>query len=172
MPISDPGVPSDSGWYAIKQLLLNNVVSPNPAGWPVAINETWLKHKLQKQYQICIVPLYSEDHAFNLTGGTSTTRPTIATAYYQITLVHPDRASAHGLFRNVMAVLNNETLTVPQAAGAYTGVAGTNYHWVKVTKSSMGQMIDIMAPDCGPGGKDETCTGYRYDITVALRWNE
>ena len=49
MAIADAGVPSDSGWYAIKQLLLNNLVSPNPSGWTVAINETWLKHKLQKQ---------------------------------------------------------------------------------------------------------------------------
>ena len=71
-----------------------------------------------------------------------------------------------------MSILNNETLSSPQAGGALTGVAGTDYHWIRIQKAAAGEMITLTAPECGPDGKHDKCNGFRYDITVAVRWNE
>ena len=173
MAITDTGVPSFSPHYAIKQLILNNLVSPDPSLWTVAVNNDWFEYKLAKTYQIAIYPVYSETNQFSLTGGGSSTSPKISTAYYTVSAIHPDRESAHSLFRNLTTLFNNETLTSPQNINGYAGLAGTDYHWVRITKASVGQMVDLTAPECGPGGSsDDKCEGYRYDITVAIRWNE
>jgi len=172
MAITDTGVPTNSVWYAIKQFLLNNLVSPSPGTWTVSVNNDWLQYKKGKTYQVCIVPVYSETSAESLTGGASSTSGKISTAYYQITLTHPDRESAHDLFRNTVAILNNETLSSPQTGGALTGVEGTDYHWIRLTKAAAGQMVTLMAPECGPDGKHDECNGFRYDLSVAVRWNE
>ena len=172
MAITDAGVPSNSVWYAIKQFILTNLTSPSPGTWNVSVNNDWLEYKKAKTFQVCIVPIYSETQASTLTGGASLTAGKISTAYYQITLTHPDRESAHGLFRNTVSILNNETLSSPQAGGALTGVAGTDYHWIRIQKAAAGEMITLTAPECGPDGKHDKCNGFRYDITVAVRWNE
>ena len=173
MAITDTGVPSNSPHYAIKQLIQNNLTSPPASGWTPVVNNDWFEYKKAKTYQIAVAPLYSETQGAQLTGGNSAARPSISTAYYNVALMHPDRESAHALFKNLMALFNNETKTSPQNNGQYTGVEGTDYHFLRVVKSNEGQMIALEAPDCGPGGSsDDKCTGYQYDVTVMIRWNE
>jgi hypothetical protein len=173
MAITDTGVPTNSPHHVIKQLIQNNLVAPPASGWTPVVNNDWFQYKKAKTYQIAIAPLYSETEAIVLTGGLSSARPSISTGYYHIALMHPDRESAHALFKNLMALLNKENLTSPQNNGQYTGVGGSDYHFLRVVKSNEGQMIVLEAPDCGPGGSgDDKCVGYQYSVTVMIRWNE
>lgn len=173
MAITSTGVPETDPHTVIGSLLTTNLVSPDGV-WTPVVNSGWLEHKKQKTYQIVIYPSYAESNAINLTGGASATMPTISTAYMNILLYSPSRTNLWKLYRKTIDVLNNETITSPQnGSGVYTGVAGSDYHFIRIVRAEGQRMIKLADDACGPGApKDNDCMGYRADITVALRWNE
>ena len=172
MAITDPGIPATDPHTMLTSLLTANMASPDGT-WVPSVNAEWLEFKKQKTYQIAIQPLYSTSTEFNLTGGNSTAEPRITTAFYAITLFAPTRSKAWTLYQKAMLVLNNQTLTSPQDGGTYSGVADTDYHFVRVIRSEEAKAVRISDPECGPGKKnDSECLGYRVEITVSCRWNE
>ena len=172
MAITDSGVPSVDPHTTLAQLITTNMTSPSES-WTPVVNQGWLQYKLQKTYQMCITPVYADNEPINLTGGSSTAAPRIATAYFDITLYHPTRSGAWSLFRNVMAVLNDETKTSPQGLSGMTGVNGGDYHFVRVVRAEEGKTIEFKdRHGAGMNKVKDECDGYRSDITVAIRWNE
>jgi hypothetical protein len=172
MAIADTGVPTQNPHTVIAELITDNVASPDGV-WVPVVNATWLEYKKQKTYQICLSPLYSDSDQFTLTGGNSTTEPRIASAYYLITIYAPSRDNLWLLYRKLMLVLNNETLTVPQSGGTYAGVEGSDYHFVRVQRSEQTKTVTLKDPACGPQEpKNATCNGYMAQVTVQIRWNE
>lgn len=173
MAITSTGVPETDPHTVISSFLTANLVSPDGV-WTPVVNAKWLDHKKTKTYQIVVYPAYAESNAINLTGGASTTMPTIATAYYNILLYSPSRTNLWKLYRKAIDVLNNETVTSPQnGSGVYTGVAGSDYHFIRIVRAEGQKTIALNDELCGPGAPEkDDCMGYRADITVALRWNE
>lgn len=164
MAITDTGIPTTSPHTMLKNLLTNNMASPDGV-WTPVVNTEWLQFKKQKTFQIAILPLASTSEIAQLTGGNSATMPTYVTSYYAITLYAPTRAKIWLLYQKVMLVLNNETLTSP--------TAGINdYHWVRV--SGVGGANAIIKQDKAAGidRDDSEVVNYQMEITVAVRWNE
>ncbi len=83
MAITDSGVPATNPHAMLSTLLTANMATLD--GWTPVVNAKWLEFKKQKTYQIAITGVYQETEQANLTGGTSTAMPTIASAIYQIT---------------------------------------------------------------------------------------
>ena len=163
MAITDAGVPSTDPHTTLSSLLTNNIASFD--SWNPVVNTGWLEYKKQKTYQIAITPLYAESDPAHLTGGTSTTAPTIATAYYTIHLYHPSRTNLWSLYRKVIDVLNDQTVSMP-AAGF------NDYHWIKITASQEGRPVDFYDETCGIDREKSDVSGYQAEVTVAMRWNE
>jgi hypothetical protein len=164
MAITDTGLPAIDPHTMLSTLLTANMASPGD-NWTPVVNAKWLEFKKQKTYQIAITGLYQETETANLTGGTATAMPTISTAVYQITLYHPNRAKHWNLFRKIMLVLNNETLTSP-AAGI------SDYHWVRILGTTDGRGIDLNEDMAGIDRPANATTGYQSEIEVKIRWNE
>ena len=163
MAITDSGVPSTDPHTTLSTLLTNNVDSVG--GWTPVVNTGWLEYKKQKTYQIAITPLYAETDPAQLTGGTSTTSAKRSSAYYTIHLYHPSRTSLWSLYREVLEVLNNESLTMPSA-----GI--NDYYFIKVTASQEVRPVDFYDESCGIDRESSDHTGFQAEITVILRWNE
>ncbi len=164
MAITDTGVPTTDPHTMLSNLLTNNMTSPGD-GWTPVVNAKWLDFKKQKTYQIAITGIYQETEPAHLSGGNLSTMPTTASAVYQITLFHPNRAKHWALFRKVMDVLNNETLTSP-AAGI------NDYHWVRVVNASETRAIELKEDTAGIDQPANDTTGYQSFIEVKIRWNE
>lgn len=161
MAITDTGVPDTDPHTMLSTLLTTNMASPGD-DWTPAVNAKWLEFKKQKTFQIAITAVSEETEPANLTGGTSTAKPTISTAIYQITLFHPNRTKHWDLFQKVMLVLNNETLTSPSA-----GIS--DYHWVRVMNTGS---ITMGEDTAGIDRPENPITGYQSFINVQVRWNE
>lgn len=166
MAITDTGVPATDPHTMLSNLLTNNMASPGD-GWTPVVNAKWFEHKKQKTYQIAITAIAEDTETAHLTGGHTTTQPKISTALYQISLYHQDRAKHWALFRKVMLVLNNETLTSPQNSGGLVGV--NDYHWIRVGEVSPISMVEDTS---GIDRPDQVTTGYQSTIDVRIRWNE
>ena len=173
MAIADTGVPATDPHTVIAELITDNMDSPD-GSWTPSVNTTWLEYKKQKTYQICVTPLYSDSEKFTLTGGNDATEPRIASAFYLITLYASSRTNLWSLYKKLMLVLNNETLTVPQGGGTYTGVESSDYHFVRVMRSEQTKTITLKDPATGPQTpKDKAvCNGFMAQVTVQIRWNE
>jgi len=173
MAITDSGVPASDPHTVLSSLITDNITSPDGV-WTPVVNSKWLEHKKQKTYQIVIYPAYADSIQITLTGGASVAQPTQSTAYYNILLYAPNRANLWKLYRKAIEVLNKQTITSPQdASGNYTGVAGSDYHFVRIVRAEGQRTIKLSDDLCGPGAPEkDDCLGYRADITVALRWNE
>lgn len=157
-------VPTTDPYSALKDLLENNVTSPDGV-WVVSVNEGWLEHRRMKNYQICLQPTLHMDNAATLDTAQRT-----SLAYFDIVCYAPTRAKRWSLYRSIKTVLNSPTLTTPTDATGYTGVESSDVQQVYV--SGLGG-IDLrwIDEECGPGA-EENCKGYRVHITVALRWEE
>ena len=169
MAITDPGVPALDPWEVLKTFIESNMASPDGV-WTPVVNEGWLKHKLQKQFQICIKPLIQQNEEMQLNGSTTDT-PIMGTVFMVVTLYAPTRAKRWELYRAFKAPFNNGTLTAPVSAGQYTGVGGSDYHFLRIERSEETKALRWADDECGPGETGD-CTGYRSDITIQLRWNE
>jgi len=142
--------------------------------WTPSVNSGWFNYQQQKTYQICITPLYAESEPSVLDGGAGNVAARIASAFFVIHLYAPSRTTAWGFYRKMIKMLNDNSITSPQNAGGLTGVASTEYHWVRVVRAEEVKQIDFFDPEYGPT-KDKdplSAGGYRQDITVEIRWNE
>jgi len=173
MGISDTGVPSTDPHTMLTTLISSNMESPDGI-WTPSVQSGWFDYKLQKTYQICITPLYAETIQAQLTGGSGTAEPRISSAFFVIHLYAPSRTTSWSLYRKMIKLLNDNTKTSPQNASGLTGVASTDYHWVRVVRAEGVNMIEMFQPDAGPTkpSDKESAGGYRQDITVEVRWNE
>jgi len=162
MAITDTGVPAIDPHTMLSNLLTNNMASPGD-GWTPVVNQKWFEHQKQKTYQIAITAIAEDTETAHMTGGNTTAQPKTSTALYQISLYHLDRAKHWALFRKVMLVLNNETLTSP-AAGV------NDYHWIRV--GEVQQAVSMLEDTSGIDRPDQVTTGYQSTIDVRIRWNE
>ena len=169
MTILNPGVPTLDPWDVLKTFIETNTASPDGV-WTVVVNEGWLKHKLQKQFQICIQPLIQQNMEMQLNGAT-TNNPMMGTIFMAVTLYAPTRAKRWDLYRAFKARFDNGLLTAPQAGGTYAGVGGSDYHFIRIDRSEETKALRWADDECGPGETGD-CTGYRTDITIQMRWNE
>ena len=172
MAITDSGVPAIDPHTTLSNFITTNIASPDGV-WVPSVNAEWLLFKKQKTYQICITPLYADSNQLTLTGGNDTAEPKVSDAFLLVTLFAPTRTNLWLLYRKFMLLMNNETLTVPQSGGTYSGVGGGDYHFVKVERSEQTKSIKLTDPACGPDEpKGASCNGYMAQVTVLMRWNE
>jgi len=147
-------------------LIENNMVSPDPATWTVAVNNGWLQVKLQKQYQIAITPSYAEVSTITLDDGTTTAKRRLS-HFFIIHLYHPSRTGVWDLYRNFATLMNTRSLVSEGIDG------NTDYRFVKIARSESSKAVQTLDKECGfdnpPKGSE---LGYRIDLTVEVRWNE
>ena len=169
MPIGDAGVPALDPWEVIKDFIETNMASPDGV-WTPVVNNEWLEHKKQKTYQICVVPTYGMSREMQLNGSIAD-NPTTGTLYVQVTLFAPSRATRWLIYRKFKAMFDDQTITAPLGVGGYTGVGGSDYHFIRLERSEESKGLRWVDDSCGPGEKGD-CLGYRTELTIQMRWNE
>ena len=169
MTILDPGVPATDPWAVIKTFIETNMTSPDGV-WAVAVNNDWLLSKKQKTYQICLVPIYAITGEMQLNGSIAN-NPTTGTLYFQVTLYAPTRAKRWLLYSKFKEMMDDQDLTAPLGVGGYTGVGGSDYHFIRIDRSEESKALRWIDDSCGPGEKGD-CLGYRTEISLQIRWNE
>ena len=172
MGITDAGLPSTDPHTILSNFITTNLTSPEPGTWTVVVNDEWLQPKKQKTYQICITPSYGWTDQAQMTALGETEQPMITQQFMEVTLFAPTREKLWSLHRNFITVMNNQTLTVPQDAAGYTGVGGTEVHFLRVVRSEEMKSLRLLDKKCDGDTTDGGCLGWRSSITVSLRWNE
>jgi len=171
MAITDPGVPATNPHLAVSNLIVNNMASPDGV-WTPVVNNEWLEHKRQKQYQIVIQPSYGYTEQAQMIGSNQPDQPKVSGLFLEVTLYAPNRTNLWKLYRVFVDLMNDGTKTIPTLLGA-SGVESTDYHWVRITRSEEAKATNLQDPDCGPGKQNSAdCLGYRAELTLELRWNE
>ncbi len=170
MAITDAGTPADDGWTVIRNLIQDNMASPDGV-WAVSVNDGWLQPKKQKTFQICIMPLIGRSEVVELDGST-TTAAKVTDIFYAVTLYGGTREQRWQLYRNFTALFANNSLCVPMDATGYTGVGGSDYHFAVLERSEQTTDIRFIDDVCGPGLASDMCQGYRAELTVLLRCHE
>ncbi len=171
MAITDAGVPALDPWNVLKTFIETNMNGGAAFdGWTPVVNDDWLEFKKQKQYQICIVPQYGLSREMQL-NGSITDNPTEGTLYLGVTLYAPSRAKRWTMYRHFKAMFDNQTITAPLDGTGYTGVGGSDYHFIRLERSEESKVLRWTDDSCGPGEKGD-CLGYRTELTVQIRWNE
>ena len=169
MGILSPGVPALDPWNVVKTFIETNMASPDGV-WTPVVNPDWLLSKKQKTYQICLKPLIQMNDEMQLNGSTANT-PMNGTLYMVATIYAPTRETRWLLYRAFKAPFNDSTITAPIAAGTFSGVGGSDYHYLRIDRSEETKALRWADDSCGPG-KPGDCLGYRTDITIQIRWNE
>ena len=173
MAITDPGVPATDPHTAVSNLITSDMASPDGV-WTPVVNNEWLEHKKQKQYQIVIQPSYGYLEQAQMIGSGEADQPKIAGQYLEVTLYAPNRANLWKLYRVFSDLMNDGSKTIPTVTtSSTTGMNSTDYHWVRIVRSDEAKATNLEDPDCGPGKQNSAeCLGFRAELTIELRWNE
>jgi hypothetical protein len=172
MVISNAGVPATDAWQVLKDLIVNNMASPDGV-WSPVVNDGWLEFKRQKQFQIVLSPIIGSSEHIQL-DNPSVTSAQRTTLYVMVTLFSPTRTGRWQMWEKFKELLNNQTLCAPtDASTGMAGVESTAWHFVKLERSEQSVDIRFLDDVCGPGKPEAgNCEGYRAEVSVMVRCNE
>ena len=146
----------------VKGLIEDN--TPAVGTWTPVVNDGWLESKLQKTYQISIYSEYAETRTSHLTSTDAI--PRTISQFLVIALFAPTRTGVWTLYRAMTTVLNDASLTT-------SGVNGnTDYKWCRLARSEEAKALNTIDKVCGPDAPNDSCIGYRMDLSLELRWEE
>ena len=170
MAVTDAGTPAQDGWTVIRDLIENNMESPDGVYTPV-VNDGWLQPKKQKTYQICIMPIIGRTEEFTMDGASPTVAK-ITDLFFSVTLYGGTRAQRWSLYQKYTKLMADQTVCVPMDSTGYTGVGGSDWHFAVIERSEQTTDIRFIDDVCGPGLASDMWQGYRAELTVMLRCNE